>query len=169
MDYVRLGRSGLKVSRVCLGTMSFGDPKRRSWFLTAEQADPIVRRAVEAGVNFFDTADMYSVGRTEEIVGDLLGGMFPNRDDYVLATKVYYPVGSGPNDRGLSRKHIMAAIDASLRRLNTDHVDVGPDYSDVQLAETFLHHRVLIVPVVDQGRVVGVITRADLARAGVLV
>ena len=124
MDYVRLGRSGLKVSRVCLGTMSFGDPNRRSWFLTAEQADPIVRRAVEAGVNFFDTADMYSVGRTEEIVGDLLRDMFPSRDDYVLATKVYYPVGSGPNDRGLSRKHIMAAIDASLRRLNTDHVDL---------------------------------------------
>jgi aryl-alcohol dehydrogenase-like predicted oxidoreductase len=124
VDYVRLGRSGLKVSPICLGTMSIGDQRRREWFLTEEQGEPIVRRAVDAGVNFFDTADMYSAGHTEEITGRLLGKMFANRDDYVLATKLFYPTGPGPNDRGLSRKHIMSAIDGSLRRLGTDYVDV---------------------------------------------
>ena len=124
MEYVRLGRSGLKVSPICLGTMSFGDPDRRPWFLTEEQGEPIVRRAVDAGVNFFDTADMYSAGRTEEITGRLLGKLFADRDDYVLATKLFYPTGQGPNDRGLSRKHVMSAIDGSLRRLGTDHVDL---------------------------------------------
>jgi 1-deoxyxylulose-5-phosphate synthase len=122
--YVRLGTSGLKVSPVCLGMMSYGDPKRRSWYLPEDAAEPIVARAVEAGVNFFDTADMYSEGLTEEITGHLLGKLFANRDDYVLATKVYFPTGPGPNDKGLSRKHIMSAIDGSLRRLGTDHVDV---------------------------------------------
>ncbi|HEY7592040.1 MAG TPA: aldo/keto reductase [Actinophytocola sp.] len=124
MDYVRLGRSGLKVSPVCLGTLSFGDPQHRKWYLTEEQGEPIVRRAVESGINFFDTADMYSAGLTEEITGRLLSRLFSNRDDYVLATKVYNPMGPGPNDRGLSRKHVMSAIDASLRRLGTDHVDL---------------------------------------------
>jgi 1-deoxyxylulose-5-phosphate synthase len=124
VDYVRLGTSGLKVSPVCLGMMTYGDPERRKWFLTEEQAEPIVRRAVEAGVNFFDTADMYSAGLTEQITGRLLGRMFANRDDYVLATKLYFPTGPGPNDRGLSRKHVLSAIDGSLRRLGTDHVDV---------------------------------------------
>jgi aryl-alcohol dehydrogenase-like predicted oxidoreductase len=124
VDYVRLGRSGLKVSPICLGTMSFGDQQRREWYLTEDQSEPIVRRAVDAGVNFFDTADLYSAGLTEEITGRLLGKLFADRDDYVLATKLFYPTGPGPNDRGLSRKHIMSAIDGSLRRLGTDHVDV---------------------------------------------
>jgi aryl-alcohol dehydrogenase-like predicted oxidoreductase len=124
VDYTRLGSSGLKVSPVCLGMMSFGDKSRRTWFLSEEEAEPIVRRAVELGVNFFDTADMYSAGETEEITGRLLSRLFAQRDDYVLATKVYYPMGDGPNDRGLSRKHIMAAVDGSLRRLGTDYIDL---------------------------------------------
>jgi 1-deoxyxylulose-5-phosphate synthase len=124
VEYVRLGTSGLKVSRICLGMMSYGDPNERAWHLEEDAAEPIVRRAVESGVTFFDTADMYSGGLTEEITGRLLGKLFPRRDDYVLATKVYFPMGPGPNDGGLSRKHVMAAIDASLRRLGTDHVDL---------------------------------------------
>jgi aryl-alcohol dehydrogenase-like predicted oxidoreductase len=124
MRYGRLGSSGLQVSRICLGMMSYGDPASREWHLREEGAEPIVRRAVEAGVTFFDTADMYSDGASEEITGRLLGKLFAQRDDYVLATKVYYPTGSGPNDRGLSRKHIMAGIDASLRRLDTEYVDL---------------------------------------------
>lgn len=124
MRYVRLGTSGLKVSRICLGMMSYADPPARPWQLGVDGAMPIVRRAVGAGVTFFDTADMYANGASEEITGRLLGELFPNRDDYVLATKLYYPVGSGPNDQGLSRKHIMASIDASLHRLGTDHVDL---------------------------------------------
>ncbi len=124
MEYVRLGSSGLKVSRICLGMMSYGDPSHRAWVLDEAAAEPIVRRAAEAGVTFFDTADMYSRGVSEEITGRVLPRIFPRRDDYVLATKLYYPTGSGPNDRGLSRKHVMAAIDASLRRLGTDHVDL---------------------------------------------
>jgi aryl-alcohol dehydrogenase-like predicted oxidoreductase len=124
MDYVRLGSSGLRVSRIGLGMMSYGDPAQVSWYLAEDAAEPIVRRAAEAGVTFFDTADMYSGGVSEEITGRLLATVFPSRDDYVLATKVYYPMSAGPNDRGLSRKHIMAAVDASLRRLNTDHIDL---------------------------------------------
>jgi 1-deoxyxylulose-5-phosphate synthase len=124
MDYLRLGTSGLKVSRICLGMMSYGDPASRAWHLDEDAAEPIVRRAVEAGVTYFDTADMYSDGASEEITGRLLGRLFARRDDYVLATKVYYPMGPGPNDGGLSRKHVLAAIDASLRRLGTDHVDL---------------------------------------------
>jgi aryl-alcohol dehydrogenase-like predicted oxidoreductase len=124
MDHVRLGNSGLKVSPVCLGMMSYGDKARRTWFLSEDEAEPIVRRAVELGVTFFDTADMYSAGETEVITGRLLSRLFAHRDDYVLATKVYFPTGPGPNDRGLSRKHVMAAIDGSLRRLGTDYVDL---------------------------------------------
>jgi 1-deoxyxylulose-5-phosphate synthase len=124
MQYVRLGRSGLKVSRIGLGMMSYGDPSRQPWALAEDEAEPIVRRAVEAGITFFDTADMYSDGASEQITGRLLRNLFPRRDEYVLATKVYYPTGQGPNDRGLSRKHILASIDASLRRLGTDHVDL---------------------------------------------
>jgi len=104
--------------------MSFGSPASRPWQLDQAAAEPIVRRAVEAGVNFFDTADMYADGGSEEITGRLLQKLFTRRDAYVLATKVYYPMGAGPNGRGLSRKHILAAIDASLRRLGTDHVDL---------------------------------------------
>jgi aryl-alcohol dehydrogenase-like predicted oxidoreductase len=124
MEYVRLGSTGLKVSRICLGMMSYGDPAERAWFLDEDAAEPIVRRAVEAGVTFYDTADVYSHGVSEEITGRLLGKLFPRRDDYVLATKVYSPVGPGPNDRGLSRKHVLASIDGSLSRLGVDYVDL---------------------------------------------
>jgi aryl-alcohol dehydrogenase-like predicted oxidoreductase len=124
MRYIRLGSTGMRVSRVCLGMMSYGDSAARAWHLDEEAAEPIVRAAVDAGVTFFDTADMYSVGASEEITGRLLAKLFPRRDDYVLATKVYFPMGEGPNDKGLSRKHIMASIDASLSRLGTDHVDL---------------------------------------------
>jgi aryl-alcohol dehydrogenase-like predicted oxidoreductase len=104
--------------------MSFGDTATRAWHLDEAAAEPIVRHAVEAGVTFFDTADMYSDGASEEITGRLLAKHFGHRDDYVLATKVFFPTGSGPNDRGLSRKHILAGIDGSLRRLGTDFVDL---------------------------------------------
>ncbi|NDU74215.1 aldo/keto reductase [Actinomadura sp. DSM 109109] len=124
MEQVRLGGTGMKVSRICLGMMSYGDPAVRAWALDEGAAEPIVRRAVEGGVTFFDTADVYSAGVSEEITGRLLPKLFPRRDDYVLATKVCLPMGEGPNDKGLSRKHIMAGIDASLRRLGTDHVDL---------------------------------------------
>jgi aryl-alcohol dehydrogenase-like predicted oxidoreductase len=124
MKYARLGSTGLKVSRICLGMMSFGDKASRKWALDQGEAEPIVRRAVEGGVTFFDTADVYSNGVSEEITGRLLSKLFANRDDYVLATKVFQPMGEGPNDRGLSRKHIMSGIDASLRRLGTDYVDL---------------------------------------------
>ena len=124
MDYVRLGTTGLKVSRICLGMMTYGSPAWRDWVLGLDDARPLVRSAVEAGVIFFDTADMYSDGASEEVTGTLLREFFGSRDDYVLATKVFNPMGPGPNDRGLSRKHILASIDASLRRLGTDHVDL---------------------------------------------
>jgi aryl-alcohol dehydrogenase-like predicted oxidoreductase len=124
VKYERLGSSGLQVSRIGLGMMSYGSKTERAWHLDETEAEPIVRRAVDAGVTFFDTADTYSDGHTEEITGRLLGKLFPSRDDYVLATKVYFPMGSGPNDGGLSRKHILSAIDASLSRLGTDYVDL---------------------------------------------
>ncbi len=124
MDYARLGSSGLTVSRVGLGMMSYGDNSRRAWHLDADGAEPIVRSAVEAGVTFFDTADMYDGGASERVTGQLLARLFGRRDDYVLATKVYYPMGPGPNDGGLSRKHLLAAVDASLARLGTDYVDL---------------------------------------------
>ncbi|MEV0702746.1 aldo/keto reductase [Saccharopolyspora sp. NPDC050389] len=124
MEYIRLGTSGLTVSRICLGMMSYGSPDSWAWMLGEDAAEPIVRHAIESGVTFFDTADMYSDGVSELITGRLLAKLFPRRDDYVLATKVYFPMGSGPNDKGLSRKHIMAAIDASLDRLGVDHVDL---------------------------------------------
>ncbi len=124
MDYVRLGSAGLKVSRICLGMMSYGSRAERAWHLDEPAAEPIVKAAVDGGVTFFDTADTYSGGMSEEITGRLLGRLFTRRDDYVLATKVYFPMGDGPNDRGLSRKHVLSAIDASLRRLGTDYVDL---------------------------------------------
>lgn len=130
MQYVGLGATGLKVSRICLGMMSYGNPPDpghpywESWHLAQDAAEPVVRRAVEAGVTFFDTADMYSQGVSERITGALLARLFPRREDYVLSTKVYYPTGPGPNDRGLSRTHILNSIDASLERLGTDYVDL---------------------------------------------
>jgi aryl-alcohol dehydrogenase-like predicted oxidoreductase len=123
MDYVRLGKSGLKVSRICLGMMSYGTPAWRPWVLDEEASRPFVRRALELGVNFFDTADMYSEGVSEEVLGRAIRD-FAKRHEVVIATKVFYPMGPGPNDRGLSRKHILDAIDASLRRLGMDYVDL---------------------------------------------
>ncbi|HJY60708.1 MAG TPA: aldo/keto reductase [Streptosporangiaceae bacterium] len=124
MEYVRLGSAGLKVSRICLGMMSYGSQAQRAWHLDEAAAEPIVKAAIDGGVTFFDTADTYSGGVTEEITGRLLARLFDRREDYVLATKVYFPMGTGPNDRGLSRKHVLSAIDASLRRLGTDYVDL---------------------------------------------
>jgi aryl-alcohol dehydrogenase-like predicted oxidoreductase len=124
MDHVHLGRSGLVVSRLVLGMMSYGDTSRRAWHLDLDAARPIVRRAVEAGVTVFDTADVYDRGASEEVTGRLLRELFGSRDEYVVATKVYYPMSDRPGDRGLSRKHVLAAADASLRRLGTDHIDL---------------------------------------------
>ena len=124
MEYVRLGTTGTKVSKVCLGMMTYGDPGWRDWVLDEEASAPVVRAAVDAGITFFDTADMYSLGASEEVSGRLLAQFFPRREDYVLATKVFMPVGEGPNDSGLSRTHILNAIDASLRRLGVDYVDL---------------------------------------------
>src|SRR3954467_3545682 len=124
MDYVNLGATGLRVSRICLGMMSYGNDSEREWVLDESAAEPIVRRAVEGGVTFFDTADTYSKGASEVATGRLLSKLFSRRDEYVLATKVFMPMGKGQNERGLSRKHILSAIDASLERLGQDHVDL---------------------------------------------
>jgi len=123
MDYVRLGSTGLKVSRLCLGCMTYGSKKWRDWVLEEEESRPFFRRALEAGINFFDTADMYSDGVSEEITGRALKDL-ASRDRIVIATKVFNPMGDDPNQRGLSRKHIHHAIDDSLRRLGTDYVDL---------------------------------------------
>jgi aryl-alcohol dehydrogenase (NADP+) len=123
MECIRLGRSGLKVSRICLGTMTFGSRQWRPWILEEADSRPFFEKALELGINFFDTADMYSLGVSEEIVGRALADLAP-RDQVVIATKVYFPMAPGPNDGGLSRKHIFDAIDASLRRLGTDYVDL---------------------------------------------
>jgi 1-deoxyxylulose-5-phosphate synthase len=123
MKYVNLGSTGLRVSRVCLGMMSYGNDSDRAWVLDEDGTEPIVRAAVEGGITFFDTADVYSGGASEVATGRLLAKFF-GRDQYVLATKVHGAMGPGENDRGLSRKHILSAIDASLRRLNTDYVDL---------------------------------------------
>ena len=123
MQFVNLGRTGLKVSRICLGTMTYGNPKWRPWILDEESSRPFIKRALELGINFFDTADMYSLGVSEEVVGRALRD-FAERDRVVIATKVFYPTSDDPNDRGLSRKHILSAIDNSLRRLGTDYVDL---------------------------------------------
>ncbi len=123
MDYVNLGRTGLRVSRICLGMMSYGNDSDRPWVLNEEAAEPIVRAAVEGGINFFDTADAYSNGASEVATGRILP-KFLSRDELVVATKVFMPVGPGQNGRGLSRKHILAGIDNSLRRLGMVHVDL---------------------------------------------
>ena len=124
MDYVNLGKTGLKVSPLCLGMMSYGSSQWRDWVLDEDASRPLIRRALESGINFFDTADMYSLGVSEEITGRALREFTTRREDYVLATKVFNPMGDGPNDRGLSRKHIFDAIDASLRRLGVEYVDL---------------------------------------------
>jgi aryl-alcohol dehydrogenase-like predicted oxidoreductase len=125
MEYKRLGRSGLKVSRLCLGCMSYGDHNQRSWILDLDESRPFFRHAIESGINFFDTADTYSFGASEEVTGKLIREFMP-RDQAIIATKVFNPVSAkpGPNDVGLSRKHIMDAVDASLRRLGTDYIDL---------------------------------------------
>ncbi len=123
MEYINLGKSGLKVSRICMGMMSYGDPEWRDYILSEEECRPIIKRALELGVNFFDTADMYSLGASEEVTGRALSD-YARRDEVVIATKTYWPLSDDVNDRGLSRKHIMQAIDNSLRRLSTDYVDL---------------------------------------------
>ena len=125
MDYINFGNTGLKVSRLCLGCMSFGEPDRgqHPWSLTEAASRPLIRRAVELGFNFFDTANMYSDGSSEEIVGRALKD-FTNRDEIVVATKAYFPWRLAPNTSGLSRKSLFAAIDDSLTRLSMDYVDL---------------------------------------------
>ena len=123
MNYTNLGKTGLKVSRICLGCMSYGLKEEREWGLDEEQSRPFVKRALELGINFFDTANMYGTGRSEEVLGRALRD-FAKRDDVVVATKVYFPMRSDVNGRGLSRKAIMTEIDNSLRRLGTDYVDL---------------------------------------------
>ena len=122
MDYVRLGSAGLKVSRICLGCMSFGNGF--DWMLPEEASSSIVRKALDLGINFFDTADVYSAGQSEEILGRALKSFGVKRDDVVVGTKVFQAMGPGPNQRGLSRKHIAQSIDDSLRRLGMDYVDL---------------------------------------------
>ncbi len=124
MEYIRLGNTGLKVSRICLGTMTYGKPTERwPWALNEQESRPYLQKALELGINFFDTADMYSYGTSEEVVGSALKD-FAKRDEVVIATKVYQPMSADPNDGGLSRKHIFSSIDNSLRRLKTDYIDL---------------------------------------------
>jgi aryl-alcohol dehydrogenase-like predicted oxidoreductase len=124
MEYTKLGSTGLKVSRICLGCMTYGSSKWRQWVLDEEAGRPFIKEALEKGINFFDTADMYSLGKSEEVLGRALKEFGPSRDRLVIATKVFFPLGEDPNQKGLSRKHIMHAIDDSLRRLGTDYVDL---------------------------------------------
>jgi len=139
MEYTNLGATGTKVSRLCLGCMTYGSKKWREWVLDEEQGRPFLQRALELGFNFFDTADMYSLGRSEEVLGRALKDFGPSRDKVVIATKVFFPMGDDPNQKGLSRKHILHAIDDSLRRLGTDYVDLYQihrfDY-DTRIEET---------------------------------
>jgi aryl-alcohol dehydrogenase-like predicted oxidoreductase len=138
MEYRRLGHTGLQVSRFALGCMSYGSPAWRPWVLDEAAARPFFRRAVEAGINFFDTADMYSAGASEEVTGRMLRE-FTNREETVIATKVNFPMGSGPNMGGLSRKHILQACDASLRRLGIEAIDLYQIHRfdrEVPIAET---------------------------------
>jgi aryl-alcohol dehydrogenase (NADP+) len=138
MDQVRLGNTGLKVSRLCLGCMTYGSPEWRSWVLDMEQSKPFFQAAIEKGITFFDTANVYSIGVSEEVTGRWLRE-FARREEIVVATKVNGPMGKGPNEKGLSRKSIMAQIDASLTRLGMDYVDLYQihrfDY-DVPIEET---------------------------------
>src|SRR5450755_2370697 len=123
MQYVNLGATGLRVSRVCLGMMSYGNDSDRPWVLDEDAAEPIVKAAAGGGITFFDTADAYSGGASEVATGRLLAKMF-SRDAVVVATKVFMPMGPGENTGGLSRKHVMSGIDASLKRLDMDYVDL---------------------------------------------
>jgi aryl-alcohol dehydrogenase-like predicted oxidoreductase len=139
MEYANLGRTGLRVSRLCLGMMSYGAHESRPWALDEGKAEPIVRRAVEGGITFFDTADVYNGGQSEVVTGRLLRTLFGMREEYVVATKVHGQTMPGENGRGLSRKHIMASIDASLQRLELDYVDLYQIHRwdpDTPIAET---------------------------------
>ncbi|MEI6291322.1 MAG: aldo/keto reductase, partial [Chloroflexota bacterium] len=124
MQYVNLGKTGLKVSRLCLGMMTYGSTSWREWALSEEQARPFVKKALEAGINFFDTADVYSLGESEVITGNLMKDLGVKRENVVIATKVCSVMSDDVNDRGLSRKHIMDSIDKSLQRLKMDYVDL---------------------------------------------
>ena len=124
MDYLNLGNCGIKVSRLCLGCMTYGSPAWRPWVLDEEQSRPFFRQAWEAGINFFDTADMYSLGESEAVLGRALAELAIPREQVVVATKVYQVMGPTPNERGLSRKHIRHSIDNSLKRLGLDYVDL---------------------------------------------
>ena len=124
MEFVRFGSTGLKVSRLCLGMMSYGSKQWRPWVLDEAESRPLLRHALDIGINFFDTADMYSVGASEEILGRALRDFGIPRDSVVLASKLHFPMSEDPNDQGLSRKHIFASIDNSLRRLRTDYIDL---------------------------------------------
>src|SRR5262249_748450 len=122
MHFVNLGSTGLKVSRLCLGCMTYGSRQWRSWVLDEAEGRPFIKKALELGINFFDTADMYSLGASEQVLGKALKDFGPSRDKLVIATKVFFPMGDDPNQKGLSRKHIMDAIDSSLRPFGTDYV-----------------------------------------------
>ena len=124
MQYVRFGRTGMQVSRLCLGMMTYGSKQWRKWVLDENEARPFMKRALDAGINFFDTADVYSHGASEMVLGNLLKALGVAREKVVVATKVYNPMSDDPNDRGLSRKHILDAIDRSLKRLQMDYVDL---------------------------------------------
>jgi 1-deoxyxylulose-5-phosphate synthase len=124
MQYTRFGKTGMQVSKLCLGCMTYGSSKWREWVLDEEASRPFLKEALEKGINFFDTADVYSIGRSEEVVGKALKDFAAKRSDVVIATKVHGVMGDGPNAKGLSRKHILEAIDASLKRLGTDYVDL---------------------------------------------
>lgn len=152
MQYVRLGHSGISVSRLCLGCMTYGDSSWRDWVLDEDTSRPIVRAAFEAGINFFDTADAYSDGAGEEAIGNLLREIAP-RDDYILATKTYNPLGGQPNQRGVSRMHIMEGIDASLRRLGVDYVDVY-----------ITHHWDIATPIAETMEALNGVVKAGKAR-----
>jgi len=124
MQYIPLGRSGLKVSRICLGCMSYGDPAWRDWVLDEAAALPFFKQAFDAGINFFDTADMYSRGASEDVLGHALKTLGVRRETVVIATKLFNPMGDTPNERGTGRKHVKHAVEASLRRLGTDYIDL---------------------------------------------
>ena len=124
MQYINLGKTGMKVSRLCLGMMSYGSKQWREWVLDEEQAKPFIRRALDAGINFFDTADVYSVGESEKVTGNLMKHFGVKRENVIVATKVFNPMSDEVNDRGNSRKHIMDSIDKSLQRLQMDYVDL---------------------------------------------
>jgi len=138
MQYVRFGRTGMKVSKICLGVMTYGSKTWRDWVLPEQEGRPFIQRALESGINFFDTADVYSLGASEEILGRALSD-FAQRDKVVIATKVFNPMSDDPNDKGLSRKHILKSCDASLKRLGTDYIDLYQihrwDY-DTEIEET---------------------------------